>query len=91
MIHNASKLAHEHVHTHTHTHTGSWVMTTAKVVYYYVFNLAYGAAGGCAHVTMVNSSWTRRHIESSWWGGRPIHRVFPPCDTEDLQKLPLDR
>lgn len=26
-----------------------------------------------------------------WWGSHPIYRVFPPCDTRDLQRLPLDR
>uniref|UniRef100_A0A7S3QMY8 GDP-Man:Man(3)GlcNAc(2)-PP-Dol alpha-1,2-mannosyltransferase n=1 Tax=Dunaliella tertiolecta TaxID=3047 RepID=A0A7S3QMY8_DUNTE len=70
---------------------GSWFMTSAKALYYNTFALVYGAAGGCAHATLVNSSWTQRHIESLWWGGRPIYRVYPPCDTQDLQTLPLDR
>ena len=45
---------------------------------------------------MVNSSWTQGHIRSLWWGhgSRSMGRlslVFPPVDTEDLQRLPLDR
>lgn len=42
---------------------------------------------------MVNSSWTAAHIASLWWlrGGRRAARVYPPCDTEELQRLPLDR
>ena len=41
---------------------------------------------------MVNSSWTRRHIQAIWWWQRAAPaRVYPPCDTADLQALPLDR
>lgn len=40
---------------------------------------------------MVNSSWTARHIRQLWWKLEEPHRVFPPCLTADLQKLPLDR
>lgn len=41
---------------------------------------------------MVNSSWTKDHIATLWclrW--RPPQLVYPPCDTADLQQLPLDR
>eukprot|EP00967_Tisochrysis_lutea_P091008 scaffold130432_cov24-Tisochrysis_lutea.AAC.1 len=77
-------------HVSTFLDGRSWFMTSAKALYYNTFALVYGAAGGCAHATLVNSSWTQRHIESLWWGGRPIYRVYPPCDTQDLQTLPLD-
>lgn len=41
---------------------------------------------------MVNSSWTAGHISSLWWARRaPPALVYPPCDTEELQRLPLDR
>jgi hypothetical protein len=40
---------------------------------------------------MVNSSWTAAHIQSLWWAGRSPTLVYPPCDTEELQQLPLDR
>lgn len=72
---------------------------------------------------MVNSSWTKNHIDQLWgvrrktepvdvefpwpvgtvqlpvpnWRrwigirGPPAHRVYPPCDTTDLLRLPLDR
>jgi alpha-1,2-mannosyltransferase len=42
-------------------------------------------------VVMVNSSWTRRHIAELWWQRRQPTRVYPPCDTQALQALPLDR
>jgi hypothetical protein len=41
---------------------------------------------------MVNSSWTAAHIQSLWWSWRTQPAlVYPPCDTEELQQLPLDR
>ena len=40
---------------------------------------------------MVNSSWTAAHIRSLWWGRQPPALVYPPCDTEELRRLPLDR
>jgi alpha-1,2-mannosyltransferase len=40
---------------------------------------------------MVNSSWTRRHISELWWRWGEPERVYPPCDTQALLALPLDR
>jgi alpha-1,2-mannosyltransferase len=40
---------------------------------------------------MVNSSWTAAHIASLWWRWRRPALVYPPCDTEELRRLPLDR
>lgn len=83
----------------------------------------YGITGAFSQATMVNSSWTRNHIQHLWWGhgmrsrsscssartfssltpsagagaeagaggGGRVALVYPPCDTEDLQKLRLDR
>lgn len=43
-------------------------------------------------VAMVNSSWTKDHIATLWCLRlRPPELVYPPCDTADLQRLPLDR
>lgn len=44
-----------------------------------------------ADVVMVNSSWTAGHVQQLWWRWRAPCLVFPPCDTSDLQRLPLDR
>lgn len=65
--------------------------SSVKLAYYQIFALIYGFVGSCANVVMVNSSWTRGHIESLWWHRRPPARVYPPCDTTALQALPLDR
>lgn len=71
---------------------GSGVKTLAKWLYYQLLALVYGLAGSCAHVVMVNSRWTKAHIDRLWWArGRPAQLVHPPVDTEQLQQLPLDR
>ncbi|XP_059664736.1 GDP-Man:Man(3)GlcNAc(2)-PP-Dol alpha-1,2-mannosyltransferase-like isoform X2 [Cornus florida] len=51
----------------------------------------YGIVGSCAHLAMVNSSWTKSHIEKLWGNPGRIKRVYPPCDTSGLQVLPLER
>ncbi|XP_051138823.1 GDP-Man:Man(3)GlcNAc(2)-PP-Dol alpha-1,2-mannosyltransferase-like [Andrographis paniculata] len=51
----------------------------------------YGSVGSCAHLAMVNSSWTQAHIEKLWGIPSCIKRVYPPYDTSGLQKLPLER
>ncbi|KAG4141123.1 hypothetical protein ERO13_D06G056233v2, partial [Gossypium hirsutum] len=47
--------------------------------------------GSCAHLVMVNSSWTQSHIEKLWGSPKCIKRGYPPCDTSGLQALPLER
>ncbi|KAK6932994.1 ALG11 mannosyltransferase, N-terminal [Dillenia turbinata] len=66
-------------------------LSQCKIIYYKFFSLLYGMVGSCAHLAMVNSSWTQSHIEKLW--GIPEHtkRVYPPCDTSGLQALPLER
>ena len=63
----------------------------AKVAYYSALVGAYALCGTCAQCVMVNSSWTRRHIAGLWPGHRWPDVVYPPCNTEDLQGLPLNR
>lgn len=47
--------------------------------YYGVLRWAYGVVGRGVDVAVVNSSWTRREVESVW--GVSVATVFPPCDT----------
>lgn len=46
---------------------------------------------GCrsSDVVMVNSTWTRGHVEKIW-GQSSIHTVYPPCDVIEFAKLPLE-
>lgn len=69
----------------------SMLKTTVKVVYYQAMAVLYGLVGAFPHVVMVNSSWTAGHIRQLWWRWREPALVYPPCDTESLQRLPLDR
>ncbi|KAH9564777.1 hypothetical protein CY35_04G042400 [Sphagnum magellanicum] len=71
--------------------TRSYWLTTAKVLYYRVVAWMYGLAGACAHVAMVNSSWTQAHINRIWRIPNRTFLVYPPCDTLSLQALPLER
>uniref|UniRef100_A0A0E0MP25 GDP-Man:Man(3)GlcNAc(2)-PP-Dol alpha-1,2-mannosyltransferase n=1 Tax=Oryza punctata TaxID=4537 RepID=A0A0E0MP25_ORYPU len=70
---------------------GSVWLSRCKIVYYSIFSWLYGLVGSCAHLVMVNSSWTRSHIENIWRIPERTRRVYPPCDTSALQMLPLGR
>lgn len=60
-----------------------------KRVYYQLFAAAYGIVGRHATGVMVNSSWTKAHIDSLW-NVPSTTVVYPPCDTTNLQSIPLD-
>lgn len=66
-------------------------LSACKIIYYRAFSWMYGAVGSRAHLAMVNSSWTKSHIEALWNVPDRIRRVYPPCDTSGLQALPLER
>ncbi|KAF5738445.1 GDP-Man:Man(3)GlcNAc(2)-PP-Dol alpha-1 2-mannosyltransferase [Tripterygium wilfordii] len=66
-------------------------LSRCKIIYYTCFSWMYGFVGSCAHLAMVNSSWTHSHIEKLWKIPDRIKRVYPPCDTSGLQALPLER
>lgn len=69
------------------------VLTTyVKLIYYALFAIAYGIVGSLATLVMVNSSWTYGHISFLWRGAATrIKVIFPPCDIESLQGLPLEK
>ncbi|XP_070511097.1 GDP-Man:Man(3)GlcNAc(2)-PP-Dol alpha-1,2-mannosyltransferase isoform X1 [Cardiocondyla obscurior] len=60
-----------------------------KIIYYKLFARLYGLVGNCSEITLVNSSWTEDHINTIWKCPLKTHRVYPPCNVEDLIKLPL--
>lgn len=43
--------------------------------------------GRCSDAIMVNSSWTEDHINDIWNVPMQTHRVYPPCDVEQLKSL----
>jgi len=68
----------------------SFVLTHLKLTYYKIFSAIYGWCGRRADVVMVNSSWTRNHINSIFGVPKRTRLVYPPCDTTALQKIPID-
>lgn len=62
-------------------------MLTIPISYYRIFAKIYGFCGSFATVVMVNSTWTKGHIDELWHTKSEI--VYPPCDTERLNVLPL--
>lgn len=64
---------------------GSIWLSWCKIIYYTIFSWMYGFVGSCAHLAMVNSSWTQSHIEKLWRISNRTKRVYPPCDTTGLQ------
>ena len=61
-------------------------LTRLKLVYYNLFAVVYGFVGRYADVTIVNSSWTRDHIQQIWHP-RNLSVVYPPCDTNSFSSL----
>jgi alpha-1,2-mannosyltransferase len=65
------------------------IVTCAKLIYYVIFAFLYGLVGSLANLVMVNSSWTKNHIQYLWKLSGQVHVVFPPVDTKSLKLLPL--
>lgn len=84
-------LCHNSMYNNNSLIAKSLWLSRCKVIYYTIFSWLYGIVGSCAHLAMVNSSWTRSHIENIWKMPESTKRVFPPCDTSCLQSLPLER
>lgn len=67
---------------HSDSISDSRMQSSVKLVYYCVFAILYGLTGSLAEVVLVNSSWTRAHIQSLWkWSHfrKRIRLVYPPC------------
>ncbi|KAF9175124.1 asparagine-linked glycosylation protein [Mortierella sp. AD010] len=77
----------ESAHNNASEVASSSFYTTLKLIYYRIFAVIYSAVGGYAHVVMVNSSWTKGHIDSLWKIKSTV--VYPPCDTEAFKDFPL--
>ncbi|KAF9112998.1 asparagine-linked glycosylation protein [Mortierella sp. AM989] len=77
----------ESAHNNASEVASSTFYTTLKLAYYRCFAVLYTYAGAFAHVVMVNSSWTKGHIDSLWKIKSTV--VYPPCDTEAFKDFPL--
>lgn len=67
------------------------IVSYVKLVYYTLFAIGYGMVGSLADLTMVNSTWTKGHIQQMWKLAGKIHTLFPPCDTKSLKYLPISK
>jgi alpha-1,2-mannosyltransferase len=67
--------------------TKSPFLTVIKLGYYKAVAFLYGLAGKTADVVMVNSSWTKGHINSIWKCPRRTFLLYPPCDVQKLLDL----
>ncbi|OTF82885.1 GDP-Man:Man(3)GlcNAc(2)-PP-Dol alpha-1,2-mannosyltransferase-like protein, partial [Euroglyphus maynei] len=65
----------------------SRLLTKIKLLYYHFLAYCYRLAGMSANVVMVNSTWTRNHIEQLW--RRTVAVVYPPCNVDNLRDLSL--
>merc|ERR1712062_853812 len=57
-------------------------LSSIKVWYYRFLAFLYGFCGRRAKLIMVNSSWTKDHIEKLW--KTQAHLVYPPCDVSEF-------
>lgn len=77
----------ESSHNNASEVASSSLYTTLKLIYYRCFAFLYAAVGSLAHIVMVNSSWTKGHIDSLWKIKSTV--IYPPCDTEAFKDFPL--
>ncbi|QRV94109.1 glycosyltransferase family 4 protein [Ceratobasidium sp. AG-Ba] len=76
----------------------SALRTYAKLIYYNLFAAVYSISLHRAQTIMVNSSWTKNHVDyllgsvSRLLGGlkRVSTIVYPPCDTKAMSAFPLE-
>lgn len=71
---------------------------TPKLAYYHAFMLLYALALRRARILMVNSSWTKKHVDAvlayppfgGRWGVPRPRVVYPSCDNREMARLPLE-
>lgn len=102
-------------HTNTDAISTSAMLTWGKLLYYRIFMYYYAISVRSASFIMVNSSWTKNHIDAILQHSDPIldaihflppfslihlfkntqglttaRTVYPPCDTREMAKFPLE-
>ncbi|KAJ3276752.1 NADPH-dependent diflavin oxidoreductase 1 [Terramyces sp. JEL0728] len=68
----------------------SSTLSILKLWYYRLFSKVYGLVGSFCDVIMVNSTWTKNHINKIWKPKVQAITVYPPCDTLSLLKFELN-
>ncbi|CAF0800194.1 unnamed protein product [Brachionus calyciflorus] len=65
----------------------SQILTKAKMIYYKIFANIYSYCGRCSDCVMVNSSWTKGHINNLWSLAYRTQVVYPPCDVKKFDAI----
>lgn len=68
--------------------SNSQTLTNLKYHYYQLFSKLYGFTGRQSDLVMVNSSWTKGHIEHIWRHPN-LELLYAPCDFPAFKTLPL--
>lgn len=68
--------------------TRSDLLKKLKLSYYRMISFIYGYCGSCCSVALVNSQWTMDHM-IRLWRTVEIHKVYPPCDIQNMGKLDI--
>ncbi|KAG0152206.1 hypothetical protein CROQUDRAFT_719448 [Cronartium quercuum f. sp. fusiforme G11] len=87
-------------HNHSSIISNSFILTHAKLLYYILFAELYSNCLKQADNIMVNSTWTKRHIENllkpSFYQStinsnskKEIEIIYPPCDIKSFINFPL--
>ena len=71
--------------------SSSSILTNGKMLYYRLYGYLYAMAGSTCDVTLVNSTWTKGHIDTIWGQRANAHILYPPCDTNAFAGLELTR
>lgn len=64
---------------------GNVVLSSIKLIYYKLFALAYSKVLCVSDFTMVNSSWTKSHIDSFLNSSQTTRLIYPPCNVEKFK------
>lgn len=67
------------------------MLTFFKLWYYRIFAALYGLAGKFSDIVMVNSTWTKNHIDKIWKMPEKTYLVYPPCDIEEFRSILTSR
>jgi alpha-1,2-mannosyltransferase len=60
------------------------LLSEVKLAYYQFIFMAYKTCGKFIDCVMVNSSWTKAHIEDAWSDAK-VKLLYPPCDIEKFK------
>lgn len=73
--------------------SNSSLLSSLKVLYYKFLSYFYTISGNSLDLAMVNSTWTKNHIQKLWNSlkesaeKKKLSLVYPPCNTKNLSAV----